>query len=239
MASSQADPTNPNASSDTSTSNNPAGKEKLSFGERHRAPTTKDVESNRWVFGAQQAVSRPGDHSADDAGTDLGGLGPAGDGGNLTAGTAAAGTGGASRLGVESGGRAQGVEGENMLAGQGEVEGVGGQERYLAERERMGAAAGEGEGGGEGYVRDERNLGEGEGPVGGGDGVVSGGQTGYEARRPVESTTAVYEGKAGNDTATGTGPRDDGVTGMEEDDGAGGKKKMNPLKKVVEAVKNI
>ena len=236
MASFQANPANTNTSSDPSTFNNPAGKEKLSFAERHRAPTTKDVETNRWVFGAQQAVSRPVDHSADNAGTDLGGLGPAGNGGNLTAGTAAAGTDEASRLGVESEGRAQDVEGEKRLAGQDDVGGVEGQEGYLAERERMGTVAGEGEGDGEGYMGDERNLGEGEGP---GDGAVGGGQTGYEGRRPVGSTTAVYEGKAGYDPTTGTGPRDDGVTGMEEEDGTGGKKKKNPLKKIVEAVKNI
>jgi hypothetical protein len=151
MASSQANPTyssttepanpanpatTPNTSSETTgTSSNP-GKEKLSFAERHKAPTTKDVETNKWVFGGQQAVSGPGDRSADTAGTDLSGAGPAGDGGNLAAGTAAANT----------------------------------------------------------------------GPDG---------------------------------TETGTqGVRDDGVTGMDGDE-TGGKKKRNPLKKVIEAVKNI
>jgi hypothetical protein len=74
------------------TSSNP-GKEKLSFAERHKAPTTKDVETNNWVFGGQQAVSGPGDRSADTAGTDLSGVESAGDGGGLAAGTAAANTG--------------------------------------------------------------------------------------------------------------------------------------------------
>ena len=50
-------------------------------------------------------------------------------------------------------------------------------------------------------------------------------------------TAAANTGPDGTETGT-QGLRDDGVTGMDGDE-TGGKKKMNPLKKVIEAVKNI
>jgi hypothetical protein len=117
MASTQENPANSTANepanpADPITTPEAAPKEKLSFAERHKAPTTKDVETNKWVFGTQQVVSGPADHSADHAGTDLGD-------GNPTPGTAAAsGETGTSRVGEESGGMAQGVNGENTGAEQ-------------------------------------------------------------------------------------------------------------------------
>jgi hypothetical protein len=99
------------------------------------------------------------------------------------------------------------------------------------------------------------------GPTGTGTGTesgyVEGRETGYEGQRPLGSTTAVYEGKTGygdtgagtemgTETGAGTGSGYDNTTGTgtgvddeDEDDGAGGKKKKNPLKRVVEAIKNI
>jgi hypothetical protein len=222
MATSQANPafssTGPANPANPITTGESAPKEKLSFAERHRAPTTKDVETNRWVFGAQQAVSGPGDRSADHEGTDLGGIGMAGDGGNMMGGTAA---GDGRGMRVESEGTAQSTREENARAetrdaGEGGAA-AGGQEKYLDERagrEGRGTVAGEGDGT---YVLNERNL------AGGEDSYVGGGGT---------------TGSEG--TTSGPGPRDDGVTGAkEEEDGAGGKKKMNPLKKVVQALKNI
>jgi hypothetical protein len=217
-----ANPANPITAPGGTTYDEPKPKEKLSFAERHKAPTTKDVETNKWGFGAQQVVSGPGDHSADNASTDLGGLGPAGDGGNFTAGTAAGGT-------------------NDMGVG-------GGQERY-----------GDQNGGVDKYERNGRSDVVGgdafSGPTGGAGfvGDRNGGETGYEGTRPVGSTAGVYEGRTGDGntasgTGTGTGAGYDNTTGTGtgvnddeyEDDGAGGKKKKkNPLKKVIEAVKNI
>jgi len=226
MTSSQANPaysttsesTNPITAPGDTTYDEPKPKEKLSFAERHKAPTTKDVETNKWVFGAQQVVSNPGDHSADKAGTDLGGAGPAGDGANFTAGTAAGGT---NDMSAGTGGRVAAANGQSDVT--------------------SGDAS--------------------NGPTGGAEGVgdQNGVETRYEGTRPIGSTAGVYEGRTGNgNTASGGGGAGSGTgtgagygdaagagTGVDddeyEDDGAGGRKekKKNPLKKVIEAVKNI
>jgi len=251
MTSSQANPaysTNTESANTTNPITAPGGssydddtskpKDKLSFAERHKAPTTKDVETNKWVFGAQQVVSGPGDRRADNAETA---------------------TGGTNDLGA-------GTTGGLVAAGGAATEMGGGQEQY---RDETGGNVpiDDNLGGGDttGYERSaQRDVAGGDavsGPTGTGTGTesgyVEGRETGYEGQRPLGSTTAVYEGKTGygdtgagtemgTETGAGTGSGYDNTTGTgtgvddeDEDDGAGGKKKKNPLKKVVEAIKNI
>jgi hypothetical protein len=225
MTTSQANP----AYSSTTEEANPANpitapeaapKEKLSFAERHKAPTTKDVESNRWVFGAQQVVGE-------------GGTGR--------------GTGTTARDETYRNDTTRAAEGMGVGYGNGDRMY---QEGDVGTGTGTGTAVGDITGTyrndtmtgdtmtGDTYTstaRDNNDVaGDGSAGTMGGTGVVGGAATGYEGTRRVGDDGNLGGPGSGTEYEGNQGVRDDGVV----EDGEG-HKKMNPLKKIVKALGNV
>jgi hypothetical protein len=171
---------------------------KPTFAERHRAPTTKDVETNRWTDAAPGTLkSGPGQSAtACDAVAD--------DGTGIGTGPNSYIPGSRENLTTDANGNTYET---NTSTGT-----------RMMDSASYGTDTGMDAGAGAGYSTTTGTT-----------GAVPRSGAGYDDT-PTETVGTRYE-----DTATGAGVSDDGV-----DDGTGHKKeKKNPLKKIVEAVKNV